>query len=58
MKEGREKDRSTVGVISSEDDLMASVTDLGLLHLNQEGSDEASHYGILQRALHLPLIHP
>lgn len=39
MREGREKDRSIVDVNSSEDELMASVTDLGLLHLNQEGSD-------------------
>lgn len=43
MREGREKDRSVMGVKSSEDELMASVTDLGLLHLNQEGSDEAPH---------------
>lgn len=43
MREGREKDRSIVDVNSSEDELMASVTDLGLLHLNQEGSDEAPH---------------
>lgn len=39
MREGREKDRSIVDVNSSEDELMASATDLGLLHLNQEGSD-------------------
>lgn len=43
MREGREKDRSIVDVNSSDDELMASVTDLGLLHLNQEGSDEAPH---------------
>lgn len=43
MREGREKDRSIVDVNGSEDEQMASMTDLGLLHLNQEGSDEAPH---------------
>lgn len=55
---GREKDRSTVGINNSEDGLMARATDLSLLHLNQESSDEAPHQRILQRTLHLPLVYP